>query len=239
MQQGSDSDSIVLPSTFDDWDEWNRIAFQRANTQVFLKLGTWIMLRFRQLAGISLEDRIDGLVIPEHPASFEIEDDADYHEALGLHGLYSAIANMESYPQHLAHIFHELGKASAEGRIGNSHPRVRSVPEPPTPVQRYVDVPTYARTYSVCSTMLSDGLGWLCYRTADPYNETNDQDADFEVDDEDRDVSTALDEMDISGAPTSADPSDSLEAHKRKRTMSSTLSPPKVTSWVGRRSLMI
>lgn len=232
-QVHSDSDSIVFPSNCEDWEDWNRIAFQRCHSRVFVKLGTWLMLRFRQLAGISNDDEIEGLLIPDHPSSFEIANDANYHEALGMHNLFSAISSMESHPQYLAHIFHEVGKASAEGRLGNSHPGVRSVPEPPTPVQRYVNINRHAKSYFVCSSMeFTEGLGWLRCRDLTPDHESSDQDADIILDNEDNDVSTALNEMDISGAHSSADPADSLEALKRKRSMSSTFSPPKVNQSV-------
>jgi hypothetical protein len=239
QDDSSDNDSVVLPSTFPDWDDWNCMAFEHSNSRVFVKLGTWIMLRFRQLAGIPLKDSIDSLLIPDHPASFDIDHDADYHEALGMHGLFSAIAYMESHPQYLSHIFHELGKASAEGRLNNSHPGIRSVPEPPTPVQRYVDITIYAKAYSACSTVLTEGLEWMRLHYCPPPSrcaESCEEDANFELDNDDRDVSTALDEMDISGAPASPDRSDSPEAHKRKRSMSSTFSPPKVNPWVGQMS---
>ncbi|KAG1828890.1 hypothetical protein DFJ58DRAFT_737582 [Suillus subalutaceus] len=64
---------IQFPSTLEDWEEWNWIAFQKGNSQIFLKLATWILLRFRQLAKIPIHGDLDALLIPENPASFHME----------------------------------------------------------------------------------------------------------------------------------------------------------------------
>jgi hypothetical protein len=231
-QDISDSESIEFPSTFDDWEDWNRIAFQRANSQIFLNLATWLLLRFRQLTGMSLDDDVDGLLIPDHPGCFDIEDDANYNEALGMTGLYSALAHIDTHPQYLSHIFHEVGKASAEGRLGSSHPGVRSVPELPTPVLRYVNFSIYVKTYSSSSMLPTEQYPWLKESPPNDDDGPSDQDADFEVDSEHGDVSTAFNDMDISGAPASTDPANIMEVPKRKRTLSSTLSPPKVNNLI-------
>ncbi|KAG2063159.1 hypothetical protein BDR04DRAFT_1123453 [Suillus decipiens] len=48
-------EEVNFPSTFEDWDEWTAIAFQKANSQMFLMLGTWMLLQFRQLAKIPID----------------------------------------------------------------------------------------------------------------------------------------------------------------------------------------
>lgn len=126
-----------LPSSLADWDDWHRTAFWQGNSHIFLKLGTWILLRFRQLAKLPIEGDLDGILIPDHPANFKMDADADFHEALGMTRLYSALAHIDTHPEYLAHIFHEIGKASSEERLGNSHPGVRPLPELPVPMKRY------------------------------------------------------------------------------------------------------
>ncbi|KAG2028752.1 hypothetical protein BDR03DRAFT_1019387, partial [Suillus americanus] len=79
-----DSDDIKLPPALDDWAKWNRIALHKGNSHIFLKLGTWILLRFRQLTKTPIDADVDGLLISDHPASFEMEDKADFNEALGM-----------------------------------------------------------------------------------------------------------------------------------------------------------
>ncbi|KAG1761762.1 hypothetical protein EV702DRAFT_1206969 [Suillus placidus] len=199
-----------LPSTLEDWEYWSRIALQQGHSHIFLKLGTWILIRFRQLAKISIEVELDGLLIPDHPANFEMDYDADFNEALGMTRLYSAIAHIDTHPEYLAHIFHEIGKASSEERLGSSHPGFKPLPELPTPVKSMIL--THQSPFS---------HGW-------PFEEA---DADGHTDDEAEEdgVAGALNDMMISSAPESAlaATSDGQDPHKRKRTMSSTLSPPK------------
>ncbi|KAG1828889.1 hypothetical protein DFJ58DRAFT_737581 [Suillus subalutaceus] len=197
-----------LPSTLEDWENWNRIALRKGHSHIFLKLGTWILLRFRQLAKIPIDDDVDGLLIPDHPANYEMQDDADFHEALGMTRLYSAIAHIDTHPQYLAHIFHELGKASNEERLASSHPRFRPLPELPTPVKSMM--------FSHDSPFLD---GW-------PFE---DADVDGYGDNDDGGVAGALNEMIISSEqnPAPLVTPDEQDPQKRKRTMSSTTSPPK------------
>ncbi|KAG2353795.1 hypothetical protein BDR07DRAFT_1382812 [Suillus spraguei] len=208
------SQDIQFPSTFEDWAKWNRITFEKGNSHIFLKLGTWILLRFRQLAKTPLYGDVDGLLIPEHPRSLPIEHEGDFNEALGMTCLYSALAHIETHPECLVHIFHEIGKSSSEGLLGRSHPGVRSVPELPIPVH----------------SMMSDKQWpWL---HAFPFEEdvhTDERGAEGDTDEGDGGVSIsmALDDMVISGPQDSADISDGQEAQKRKRTISNALSPPK------------
>ncbi|KAG1790117.1 uncharacterized protein HD556DRAFT_1310900 [Suillus plorans] len=192
-----------LPSTLDDWEDWHTTAFRKGNSHMFMKLGTWILLRFRQLAKVPMEEDPDGLLIPDHPANYQMDFDADFHEALGMTRLYSAVAHIDTHPEYLAHIFHEIGKASSEERLGNSHPGFRPLPELPVPVKSMVSIKHW------------------------PYSSIEELDAEGDRDDED--VSGALGDMLISGAPVSAPvvTADEHDPLKRKRTMSSTLSPPK------------
>lgn len=83
---------------------------------------------------------IDGLLIPEDHDIFEIEDPDHLNEALGMTRLYAALAHIENHPEYLAHIFHAIGKASFEERLGSSHPGFRTLPELPTPLKRYAAV---------------------------------------------------------------------------------------------------
>lgn len=203
-----------FPSMFDDWEEWNHVAFDKGNSQIFLKLGAWILVRFRQLTQTPIHGAVKGLLIPDHPASFDIESEANFNEALGMTRLYSALAHIDTHPQYLAHLFHELGKASSEGRLECSHPDLRQLPEPPTPV---------------LSMVADEPLSWLKALPFEEFVDTVDMDADGEFDDGDGDVSIsmALDDMDISGVHNSVDVLDDQDAPRRKRTMSTPLSPPK------------
>jgi hypothetical protein len=209
-----------LPSTLDNWEDMHQTAFRKGNSHMFMKLGTWILLRFRQLAKIPLEEDPDGLLIPDHPANYQMDFDADFHEALGMTRLYSALAHIDTHPEYIAHIFHEIGKASSEERLGSSHPGFRPLPELPVPVKRYAASWTYRTTNPVCSMV--SVKHW-------PYSSIEDSDAEGHRDDEE-DVSGALSDMIISGAPVSAPavPADEHDPFKRKRTISNTLSPPKV-----------
>lgn len=226
MSQNDDSDEIAgfvndyLPSNLRDWDDWHRIALRKGNSQIFLHLGTWILLRFRQLAKIPVEVDVDGVLIPDHPANYEIDRESEFHEALGMTHLYSALAHIDTHPEYLAHIFHEIGKASSEERLGSSHPGFRPLPELPTPVKRYVAVNTYCTTNTTHSMILNRESSFL-ERWNFEMTSSNDY-----VDD-DGGVSGALNEMIICGASESA-PVDRHDAQKRKRTMSNTSSPPKV-----------
>jgi hypothetical protein len=76
-------------------------------------------------------------LIPDHPANFEMEFDADFCNALGMTQLYSVLAHIDTHPGYLAHIFHEIGKTSEKEQLGKSHPGFRPLPELPVPVKRY------------------------------------------------------------------------------------------------------
>jgi hypothetical protein len=106
-----------FPSTLEDWEEWHHIVYQKGNSQMFLKLATWILLRFRQITHSPLRGDIDGLLIPDHPSSFDMENDTDFQEALGMTRLYSALTHIDTHPEYLAHLFHKIGMASCEGRL--------------------------------------------------------------------------------------------------------------------------
>jgi hypothetical protein len=127
---------IQLPSAFEEWEDWHRTAFEQGNSKVFLKLATWILLRSRQLTQSTVNGPVEGLLIPDHPAVFWMDNDADYNEALGMTRLYAALAHIDTHPEYLCHLFHEIGKASFEGRLESSHPHLRPLPELPIPVVR-------------------------------------------------------------------------------------------------------
>ncbi|KAG2083673.1 uncharacterized protein F5147DRAFT_660104 [Suillus discolor] len=116
-----------LPSTLDDWDNWHNVAFRKGNLTI-------------QLAKVPMEKDSDGLLIPDHPANYQMDFDADFHEALGMTWLYSALTHIDTHPEFLTHIFDEIGKASAEERLGNSHPGFRLLPELPVPVKSMVSI---------------------------------------------------------------------------------------------------
>ncbi|KAG1720419.1 uncharacterized protein EDB91DRAFT_1257008 [Suillus paluster] len=206
-----DYEDADLPSTFEDWENWNRIAFQNGNSHIFLKLGTWILLRFRQLANTPIDGDLDGLLIPDHPAQFDIEDNADFQEALGMTRLYSALAHIDTNPEYLVHIFHEIGKASSEERLGSSHPGIRPLPELPAPIKSMIlnDQPPWLKTFPLDHEVHDD--------------EQDDQHAEDHVDDYGGGVSGALNEMVISGAQEPGDISEWQDTQARKRPLSSTL----------------
>lgn len=60
-------DPNALPSTIEEWNTWMRITFKHGNTQVFVKLGTWMLLRFQQLAMLNLNDNVNGIVMSQDP----------------------------------------------------------------------------------------------------------------------------------------------------------------------------
>lgn len=172
---------------------------------------------------------VDGLLIPDHPANYVIESEADYNEALGMTRLYAGLANVDTNPEHLCHIFHELGKAAYEGRLESSHPGFRPMPEAPIPVERYVFPWKSYNTHSPPSTTANEEFPWLHAEPCQDSDRSDEMDVEGNVDDVDGDasISTALDHMVISREQrtTGNDLRDSL---KRKRTRSKALSPPKV-----------
>ncbi|KAG2060502.1 hypothetical protein BDR06DRAFT_966983 [Suillus hirtellus] len=90
VNEDDNSDDLIgypdenLPSTLDNWEEMHPTAFWKGNSHMFMKLGTWILLQFRQLAKILLEEDPEGLLIPDHPANYQMDFDADFHKALGM-----------------------------------------------------------------------------------------------------------------------------------------------------------
>ena len=125
-------DEILLPSNTDDWDTWTKIAFKHANSQVFLKLASWMLVRYRQLTQGDLNGDIPGVVIGENPRMIDCLNDDHFFEALGMERLYSAIAHIETRPRYMCHLFHALGKVIAESDVGSSNPRLWASSSPPS-----------------------------------------------------------------------------------------------------------
>jgi hypothetical protein len=121
----------------EEWTTFTRIAFEHGNTQVFVKLGTWMLLRFRQLATQELDDDVNGIVIPQDPRTLTFNHHDQFLEALGMERLYSAIVHIESRPRYLSHLFHALGRAANESDMGASNPRFWPIPSPPPVIPRY------------------------------------------------------------------------------------------------------
>ncbi|KAG1747032.1 uncharacterized protein EDB91DRAFT_1079673 [Suillus paluster] len=168
------------------------------------------------VANHPIDGDVDGTLIPDSPGCLEINDGTNFNDAVGMDHLYSMLVHIDTHPQYLAHIFHELGKASYEEQLGSSHPNFRPLPELPTPIH---------------SMILHDKLNWLQVLSHDDDDEHADYvDAKGDVDDDDGDdddgdVAGALNDMDIS---ESTDLPDGTDQQKWKRAMSSTFSPPKV-----------
>ncbi|KAG2737051.1 hypothetical protein P692DRAFT_20823939, partial [Suillus brevipes Sb2] len=129
-----DYDHVKFPRDLDDWDEHIERVFKEGNSHVFLKLAAWISCRFCELAGISKDDELNGLVIPKHPGWFTFDSHDHFLEALGMERLYAATAHMDTHPEYLACIFRQLGELESANEMGSSHPRLRPLPSPPTPV---------------------------------------------------------------------------------------------------------
>ncbi|KAG2079421.1 uncharacterized protein F5147DRAFT_661883, partial [Suillus discolor] len=213
-------DEVLLPSVQDGWKEWTKILFEDGNSHIFLRLATWMLIRFRQLTNIDMNAPIDGIVIPQNPRLMDDVGDDHFFEALGLERLYSAIVHMETSPRYMSHIFHALGKVLASSDVSASNPRLIPCNSPPT----------------VEARMMSDlDIPWLTLKDHDAIpvsaalNDPTDEDADGSLEGDDVDVREALDSMVIDEVSASVTPrtaiSDSLFA-KRKRTLSQA-SPPK------------
>jgi hypothetical protein len=134
---------------------------KKGNSQIFLKLGAWILLQFRQLTKSPIHGSVKELLIPDHPASFEFANDADLKEALGMTYLYPALTHVDTHPEHLTHLFHELGKTSCEGQLECSHPGVRPLPEATIPTLRYIVALINCRTNDCHIMMANEHLEWL------------------------------------------------------------------------------
>ncbi|KAG1832553.1 hypothetical protein DFJ58DRAFT_848004 [Suillus subalutaceus] len=106
-------DRISLPPILEGWETWTRTAFEHGNSRVFLKLASWMLVRFRQLTDVDLDSDVDGLVIPGNPRTMVFDNDDHFFEAVGMERLYTAIVHMETRPRFLSHMFHALGKDRA------------------------------------------------------------------------------------------------------------------------------
>ncbi|KAG1859394.1 hypothetical protein C8R48DRAFT_774732 [Suillus tomentosus] len=106
-------DTGPLPPNQDKWEALTRLAFEKGNSKIFLKLATWML----------------------NPHLMEELDDDHYFEAVGMEHLYSAIVHMESRPCYMCHLFHALRKHLTESEVGNSNPRIWPSRSPPA-VQR-------------------------------------------------------------------------------------------------------
>lgn len=152
---------MKFPRDLDDWDEHIERVFKEGNSHVFLKLAAWISCRFCELAGISKDDELNGLVIPKHPGWFTFDSHDHFLEALGMERLYAATAHMDTHPEYLACIFRQLGELESANEMGSSHPRLRPLPSPPTPVARYVICAHRSLTHTIISMMSAHELPWL------------------------------------------------------------------------------
>jgi len=152
---------VKFPRDLDDWDEHIERVFKEGNSHVFLKLAAWISCRFCELAGINKDDELNRLVIPKHPGWFTFDSHDHYLEALGMECLYAATVHMDTHPEHLACIFHQLGELESAKKMGSNHPRLRPLPSPPMPVARYVICVHRSLTHITISMMSAHELTWL------------------------------------------------------------------------------
>ncbi|KAG2108240.1 uncharacterized protein F5147DRAFT_773822 [Suillus discolor] len=201
-------DDIILPPGLENWDTWNKVAFERGNSQIFLKLGAWMLLRFRQLAMIPVDGDVNGLIIPESPQGMSFENQDDFYKALAMERLYSVIAHIDTRPRFMRHILHRLGRSVASADDADSQSQRSAVGSPP------------AVTLSMMSDMI---VPWLLLTNGIHDNLGSD------VVDEHGTVTDALQEMAIDSIDNQLDlqpdRSDRTEG-KQKRTTSHA-SPPK------------
>ncbi|KAG1825324.1 hypothetical protein DFJ58DRAFT_849574 [Suillus subalutaceus] len=221
-QDVEDYDDVLLPSVQEGWESWTKMAFEDGNSHVFLKLATWMLMRFRQLTNTDMDAEIDGLIIPNNPRTMAGIDEDHFFEALGMERMYTAIVHMETSPRYMCHLFHALGKVMASTDISASNPRFLPCNSPP----------------AVEAQMISDmDIPWIGLKnnneTDTPpwsgFTDVTDDDADGSLEDEDVAVTSALDSMIIDDRQTSVRPTPSVGDAifpKRKRT-SSQVSPPK------------
>ncbi|KAG1886469.1 hypothetical protein F4604DRAFT_1675383 [Suillus subluteus] len=214
-------DDVLLPSIQDGWEHWTKIAFEDGNSHVFLKLATWMLIRFRQLTEMDMDVAIDGVVIPGDPQVMEGVDDDHFFEALGMERMYTAIAHMETSPRYICHLFHALGKVIASSDVSTSNPRLLPCNSPP----------------AVEAQMMSDmEISWIALKDDDtetsPWSEFGDateDDANESLDCAGIGATQALDCMIIEDSSTSVRPGTDVADPifpKRKRTLSQ-VSPPK------------
>jgi hypothetical protein len=197
---------VTFPRDLDDWDEYIEKVFKEGNSHVFLKLAAWISCRFCELAGISKDDELNGLVIPKHPGWFTFDNHDHFLEALGMERLYAATVHMDTHPEYLACIFRQLGELESANEMGSSHPRLRPLPSPPTPVARYVICAHRSLTHTTISMMPAHELPWLL-----PFVHSTESD----------DVGDLIDHRVGNGTV------------KRKRTLSNATLTPQVSSSLG------
>ncbi|KAG2057309.1 hypothetical protein BDR06DRAFT_1005321 [Suillus hirtellus] len=68
LQSSEDEmDEIILPPGIEHWEARNKAACVHGNSQILLKLGAWMLVRFRQLAKIPMANEVQGLFILESP----------------------------------------------------------------------------------------------------------------------------------------------------------------------------
>ncbi|KAG1830501.1 hypothetical protein DFJ58DRAFT_736936 [Suillus subalutaceus] len=208
-QDGAEElDETILPTGLENWEAWNQIAFEEGNSQILLKLGAWMLLRFRQLAMIPVDADLNGLIIPQSPRGMNFNSEDDFYEAIGMERLYSAIAHIDTRPRYMRYLLHRLGRSLASADNADGHSNNLSVGSPP----------------AVTIGMMSDiSVPWI------PLNSEVHDDTAGDTTDEQGIVTHAMHEMaiDSDGVPLDEllDKS-ALNDGKRKRT-SSQPSPPK------------
>ncbi|KAG1830955.1 hypothetical protein DFJ58DRAFT_872497 [Suillus subalutaceus] len=192
-------DHVKFPRDFDDWDTYIKKTFKEGNSHVFLKLAAWISRRFCELAGIDKDDDLNGLVIPKHPGWFVFDSHDHFLEALGMEHMYAATTHMDTHPEYLTCVFRQLGELESKKEMGSSHPQLRPLLSPPTPV---------------ASMMSAHELPWLLPLVPS----TDDTDSESDGDECDINVTHACDRMDIAREGDSMDHRKGNGSVKRKRT---------------------
>ncbi|KAG1718477.1 uncharacterized protein EDB91DRAFT_1090035 [Suillus paluster] len=203
-------DDTILPTWLENWEDWNQIAFDEGNSQILLKLGAWMLLRFRQLAMIPMDADLNGLVIPQSPRGMNFNSENDFYEALGMERLYSAIAHIDTRPRYMRYLLHRLGRSLASADDADGRSNNLAVGSPPA--------------VTIGISMMSDiSAPWM------PLNSGVDDDTAGDTTDEQGIVTDAMHEMAIDSDGVLFDESldkSALNDGKRKRT-SSQSSPPK------------
>ncbi|KAG1817589.1 uncharacterized protein BJ212DRAFT_1480153 [Suillus subaureus] len=213
-------ENVLLPSLHDDWEYWTRIVFEKGNLHVFLNLGTWMLIWFRQMMNLNMHALVDGLIILQNPWLMDEISNDHFFEAMGMERLYTAIAHMEMSPRYLCHLFHALGKAMSCLEVSCSNPQILPCNSPP----------------AVEAQMLSDmDIPWLALKPDEimapwsGFTDITDDDADGSLDGNEVEVIDALDCMIIGEGSTSDKPGTHVgnsKYPKQKRT-SSQVSPLK------------
>ncbi|KAG2102323.1 hypothetical protein BD769DRAFT_1393672 [Suillus cothurnatus] len=169
-------------------------------------------MSFIQLIKTPIHGSVEELLIPDHPEFFKLANEADSRETFGMTHLYFMLTHVDTHPEHLTHLFHELGKVSYEGQLECSHPGVRPLPEAPIPT---------------LSIMVNEHLEWLMILPFDEDIDFVDIHAEDEVDDVDGDMSIAmaLNYMVISSVQESTQLTNGKDIPTWKRMLSKVLSP--------------